>query len=180
MKTELSPRRWLIVAFLTLFMSVMNFNLIVYPACAVDTMAIYGVDQAALTTFASVTSVVGVLGGIVDVYKRQVVNNVLLHNRSGAKPGDQHRHLVAIDKRKVGYDHIHHFLRNLVCGSDVSNFNAGFAVVADPEFHLSVLYHKIRVSHGRYGAWRRAHTCLLYTSCSQRGACFPRQSSALR
>ena len=65
MKTELSPRRWLIVAFLTLFMSVMNFNLIVYPACAVDTMAIYGVDQAALTTFASVTSVVGVLGGIV-------------------------------------------------------------------------------------------------------------------
>lgn len=65
MKTELSPRRWLIVAFLTLFMSVMNFNLIVYPACAVDTMAVYGVDQAALTTFASVTSVVGVLGGIV-------------------------------------------------------------------------------------------------------------------
>lgn len=80
MKTELSSRRWLIVAFLTLFMAIMNFNLIVYSACAVDTMALYGVDQAALTTLASVTSVVGLFGGIVfgPLIDRKGSRNVVL------------------------------------------------------------------------------------------------------
>jgi MFS family permease len=56
---------WGIVAFFTLFMAIMTFNLIVFPACAVDTMTTYGIEQAGLTTLSSVTSVVGLFAGII-------------------------------------------------------------------------------------------------------------------
>ncbi len=65
MNTKSNGGAWLIVAFFTLFMAVMTFNLIVFPACAVDTMTFYGIDQAGLTTLASVTSVVGLFAGFV-------------------------------------------------------------------------------------------------------------------
>lgn len=56
---------WLIVAFFTIFMAIMTFNLIVFPACALDTMQSYGIEQAGLTTLSSVTSVVGLFAGFV-------------------------------------------------------------------------------------------------------------------
>ena len=55
---------WIVVIFFTLFMAVMTYNLIIFPACAVDTMAVFGIGQAELTTLSSVTSVVGVFAGI--------------------------------------------------------------------------------------------------------------------
>lgn len=55
---------WLMVLFFTLFMAFMTYNLILFPAHAVDTMTTYGVGQAALTTLTSVASVVGVFTGI--------------------------------------------------------------------------------------------------------------------
>ena len=60
-----SGRAMGIVAFFTLFMAIMTFNLIVFPACALSTMKVLGVGQAELTTLTSVTSVVGVFGGII-------------------------------------------------------------------------------------------------------------------
>ena len=60
-----SVRAMGIVAFFTLFMAIMTFNLIVFPACALSTMEVLGVGQAELTTLTSVTSVVGVFGGII-------------------------------------------------------------------------------------------------------------------
>lgn len=60
-----SGRSMLIVAFFTLFMAIMTLNLIVFPACALTTMEVFGVAQAELTTLTSVTSVVGVFGGII-------------------------------------------------------------------------------------------------------------------
>ena len=60
-----SGRAMGIVAFFTLFMAIMTFNLIVFPACALSTMEVLGVGQAELTTLTSVTSVVGVFGGII-------------------------------------------------------------------------------------------------------------------
>ncbi|MEA4814068.1 MAG: MFS transporter [Oscillospiraceae bacterium] len=65
MGTKTNGRAWIIVAFFTLFMAIMTFNLIVFPACAVDTMNTYNIGQAGLTTLASVTSVVGLFAGIV-------------------------------------------------------------------------------------------------------------------
>jgi NNP family nitrate/nitrite transporter-like MFS transporter len=56
---------WAVVAFFTLFMASMTYNLIVYPACAVTAMDVFGIGQAELTTLASVTSVVGVFTGII-------------------------------------------------------------------------------------------------------------------
>lgn len=61
-----SGRAMGIVAFFTLFMAIMTFNLIVFPACALSTMEVLGVGQAELTTLTSVTSVVGVFGGIIS------------------------------------------------------------------------------------------------------------------
>ncbi len=58
-------QKWGIVAFFTLFMVTMTFNLIVFPACAQDTMAKYGIEQAGLTTLSSVTSVVGLFAGFI-------------------------------------------------------------------------------------------------------------------
>ena len=57
-------RAWAVTIFFTLFMAVMTYNLIIFPACAVDTMNVFGVGQAELTTLSSVTSVVGVFAGI--------------------------------------------------------------------------------------------------------------------
>ena len=57
-------RAWAVTIFFTLFMAVMTYNLIIFPACAVDTMEVFGVGQAELTTLSSVTSVVGVFAGI--------------------------------------------------------------------------------------------------------------------
>lgn len=65
MNNQVSGRAWVITAFFTLFMAVMTFNLIVFPACAGDTMEAYGIGQAGLTTLASVTSVVGLFAGII-------------------------------------------------------------------------------------------------------------------
>lgn len=65
MKIQVSGRAWVITAFFTFFMAIMTFNLIVFPACAGDTMTTYGIGQAGLTTLASVTSVVGLFGGII-------------------------------------------------------------------------------------------------------------------
>ena len=65
MSTKSNGGAWIIVAFFTLFMMIMTFNLIVFPACAVDTMQTYGIDQTGLTTLASVTSVVGLFAGII-------------------------------------------------------------------------------------------------------------------
>ena len=65
MNQQVSGRAWIITAFFTLFMAVMTFNLIVFPACAGGTMETYGIGQAGLTTLASVTSVVGLFGGII-------------------------------------------------------------------------------------------------------------------
>lgn len=65
MNQQVSGRAWVITAFFTLFMAVMTFNLIVFPACAGGTMETYGIGQAGLTTLASVTSVVGLFGGII-------------------------------------------------------------------------------------------------------------------
>lgn len=64
-KTPGSGRGWTIVIFFTLFMAVMTYNLIVFPACAIDAMSVFGIGQAELTTLSSVTSVVGVFAGIV-------------------------------------------------------------------------------------------------------------------
>ena len=64
-KEKDSGRAMGIVAFFTLFMAIMTFNLIVFPACALSTMEVLGVGQAELTTLTSVTSVVGVFGGII-------------------------------------------------------------------------------------------------------------------
>lgn len=60
-----SSKSWIIVLFFTVFMAVMTFNLVVYPACAVETMQTYGIEQAGLTTLSSVTSVVGLFAGLV-------------------------------------------------------------------------------------------------------------------
>jgi len=65
MSDQVSGRAFLITGFFTLFMAIMTFNLLVFPACAVDTMETYGIGQAGLTTLASVTSVVGMFGGII-------------------------------------------------------------------------------------------------------------------
>lgn len=65
MNNQVSGRAWIITGFFTLFMAVMTFNLIVFPACAGDTMEAYGIGQAGLTTLASVTSVVGLFAGII-------------------------------------------------------------------------------------------------------------------
>lgn len=65
MNNQVSGRAWIITAFFTLFMAIMTFNLIVFPACAADTMGMYGIGQAGLTTLASVTSVVGLFAGII-------------------------------------------------------------------------------------------------------------------
>ena len=65
MKKQSSTMSWVIVMFFTLFMTIYTFNLVVYPACAVETMALYGIEQTGLTTFASVTSVVGLVAGFV-------------------------------------------------------------------------------------------------------------------
>ena len=65
MNNQVSGRAWVVTAFFTLFMAVMTFNLIVFPACAGDTMEAYGIGQAGLTTLASVTSVVGLFAGII-------------------------------------------------------------------------------------------------------------------
>ena len=62
---ESKARAWVVVAFFALFMAVMSINLIVYPACAIDTMAILGVSQVELTTLTSVASCVGMFAGIV-------------------------------------------------------------------------------------------------------------------
>lgn len=43
----------------------MTFNLILFPACAISTMKVFGVGQAELTTLTSVTSVVGVFAGLI-------------------------------------------------------------------------------------------------------------------
>ena len=48
-----SGRAMGIVAFFTLFMAIMTFNLIVFPACALSTMEVLGVGQAELTTLTS-------------------------------------------------------------------------------------------------------------------------------
>ncbi len=53
------------VAFFAIFMIVMTFNLIIFPACALDTMETYGISQSGLTTLSSVTSFVGFLSGLV-------------------------------------------------------------------------------------------------------------------
>jgi hypothetical protein len=71
MNNQVSGRALLITAFFTLFMAVMTFNLLVFPACAVDTMDAYGIGQAGLTTLASVTSVVGLLAGVASVKCRE-------------------------------------------------------------------------------------------------------------
>lgn len=60
-----STNRFLLVVFFSLFMVIMTFNLILYPANALQTMEIYGVGQAELTTLASVTSVVGLFAGFI-------------------------------------------------------------------------------------------------------------------
>lgn len=65
MTQQATGRAWIITVFFTLFMAVMTFNLIVFPACAGDTMTVYGIGQAGLTTLASITSVVGLFGGII-------------------------------------------------------------------------------------------------------------------
>lgn len=64
-KQKVSGKAWAIVFFFTLFMVIMTFNLIVYAACAADTMKIYGIGQAGLTTLSSVTSVVGLFAGFI-------------------------------------------------------------------------------------------------------------------
>ena len=58
-------RPWVIVLFFTLFMAIMTYNLIIYPACAVSTMKVFGIQQLELTTLSSVTSLVGVFAGII-------------------------------------------------------------------------------------------------------------------
>ena len=80
MKKESYSCRWVIVAFFTLFMVVMTFNLVVYPACAVETMKVYGIQQAGLTTLSSVTSVVGLFAGLVfgPLIDRKGSRNVVL------------------------------------------------------------------------------------------------------
>lgn len=64
-KKQAGSMRWVIVGFFTLFMAIMTFNLIVFPACAADTMEQYGIDQSGLTTLSSVTSVVGLFAGLI-------------------------------------------------------------------------------------------------------------------
>ena len=64
MNTKSNSRAWAIVGFFTLFMAAMTYNLIIFPACAVDSMEKYAIGQAELTTLASVTAVVGVFAGI--------------------------------------------------------------------------------------------------------------------
>ena len=65
MKKQSTGNAWIITAFFTLFMIIMTFNLIVFPASAQDTMEIYGIGQAGLTTLASVTSLVGLFAGLI-------------------------------------------------------------------------------------------------------------------
>jgi len=58
-------RPWLIVMFFTLFMALMTFNLIIYPACAISSMKVFNIGQTELTTLTSVTSLVGVFAGLI-------------------------------------------------------------------------------------------------------------------
>lgn len=60
-----SGRCWAVVGFFTLFMALMTYNLIIYPACAVTTMEVFGIGQTELTTLSSVTSLVGVFCGLI-------------------------------------------------------------------------------------------------------------------
>ena len=70
---------WIIVAFFTLFMIIMTFNLMVFPANAIQAMEMYGISQAGITTLSSITSVVGlvagfIFGGLIDKHgSRKVV-----------------------------------------------------------------------------------------------------------
>ena len=75
-----SNHGWVIVAFFTLFMASMTYNLIVYPACAVTAMDVFGITQAELTTLSSVTSVVGVFCGLIfgPMLDRQDVRKSIL------------------------------------------------------------------------------------------------------
>lgn len=45
-KSGAGGQAWAIVIFFTLFMVTMTFNLIVYPACAADTMQLYEIGRA--------------------------------------------------------------------------------------------------------------------------------------
>lgn len=60
-----SGRCWAVVGFFTLFMALMTYNLIIYPACAVTAMTVFGIGQTELTTLTSVTSLVGVFCGLI-------------------------------------------------------------------------------------------------------------------
>ncbi len=62
---KVNRQAWAVDMFFTLFMAVMTLNLIIFPACAADSMQTYGIGQVQLTTLSSVTSVVGVFGGII-------------------------------------------------------------------------------------------------------------------
>lgn len=59
-----NARGWAIVIWFTFWMACMTYNLVVFPAYAPVTMQIYGIEQAGLTTLASVTSVVGAVTGL--------------------------------------------------------------------------------------------------------------------
>ena len=58
-------KAWIMVAFFALFMAIMGFNLLIYSSCAMDTMSVYGIGQAELTTLASTTSGVGLFAGLI-------------------------------------------------------------------------------------------------------------------
>lgn len=81
-----SGQAWAVVAFFTLFMASMTYNLIVYPACAVTAMDVFQIGQAELTTLSSVTSVVGVFCGIIFgrmLDKKDVRNSIILYMALG-------------------------------------------------------------------------------------------------
>lgn len=59
-----NARGWAIVIWFTFWMACMTYNLVVFPAYAPVTMKTYGIEQAGLTTLASVTSVVGAVTGL--------------------------------------------------------------------------------------------------------------------
>lgn len=85
--TKNGTQAWAVVAFFTLFMASMTYNLIVYPACAVTTMDLFAIGQAELTTLSSVTSVVGVFCGIIFgrmLDKKDVRRSILLYMAIGS------------------------------------------------------------------------------------------------
>lgn len=79
------PLKWGMLLFLTVYMVLFSWNIVLYPACAVSTTAVLGIGQVQLTTLSSITSLVGafagiIFGRIIDTYnlKRSITTCMII------------------------------------------------------------------------------------------------------